>query len=345
MSFRDNLIYLRASHNMTQEQLAMMLGVSRQSVTKWEAEKSYPEMDKLIKLCQIFDCTLDELVQGDLTQKPQNPTDASPITASKVLANNPPADIFDYDAFMRKFAQKISNGVMLIILGTSISTLFFASGEPNALHGALLPENIAATLGFIILIAFVAISLGLFIPAGMEHSKFVRAHPFIEDFYSEQDKSEARSSFTYQLIVGIILVGIGVSIILPLSDTGLEDTLGVFLLLVFVAVGVRLIVHGGMTLSRVNIDAYNMAAGEVLTSSEIMKTNLSQDQKDRLEATNKSNRQIGAFCGMIMIMATIVGMILLFVPQCQSPLFWLAWPIGGLLCGMVSVLIKGLSSD
>ncbi len=45
----------------------MLLGVSRQSVTKWEAEKSYPEMDKLIKMCQIFECSLDDLVQGDLT--------------------------------------------------------------------------------------------------------------------------------------------------------------------------------------------------------------------------------------------------------------------------------------
>lgn len=49
MSFRANLIHLRAANNMTQEQLAMLLGVSRQSVTKWESEKSYPEMDKLLR--------------------------------------------------------------------------------------------------------------------------------------------------------------------------------------------------------------------------------------------------------------------------------------------------------
>lgn len=67
MSFRNNLQHLRATRNMTQEQLAMLLGVSRQSVTKWEAEKSYPEMDKLLKICQIFECSLDDLVQGDLT--------------------------------------------------------------------------------------------------------------------------------------------------------------------------------------------------------------------------------------------------------------------------------------
>ena len=72
MSFRDNLQHLRASRNMTQEQLAMLVGVSRQSVTKWEAERAYPEMDKLLKLCQIFDCSLDDLVSGDLTAREED---------------------------------------------------------------------------------------------------------------------------------------------------------------------------------------------------------------------------------------------------------------------------------
>lgn len=61
--------HLRATRNMAQEQLAMLLGVSRQSVTKWEAEKSCPEMDKLIKISQLFACTLDDLVTGDPTQR------------------------------------------------------------------------------------------------------------------------------------------------------------------------------------------------------------------------------------------------------------------------------------
>lgn len=93
MSFRDNLIHLRATHNMTQEQLAMLLGVSRQAITKWEAEKSYPEMDKLLKLCQVFNCTLDDLVQGDLTS-----AKAAPVV--KPAPSYPPADVFGYDAEM-----------------------------------------------------------------------------------------------------------------------------------------------------------------------------------------------------------------------------------------------------
>ena len=94
MSFRDNLLHLRASQNMTQEQLAMMLGVSRQSVTKWESERSYPEMDKLLKLCQVFDCTLDDLVQGDLTDRQPDPAAAAPKA--------PPADVFGYDEHGRQ---------------------------------------------------------------------------------------------------------------------------------------------------------------------------------------------------------------------------------------------------
>ena len=63
MSFRDNLQHLRGTRDLSQAQLATLLGVSRQSVAKWEAEKSYPEMDKLIKLCDLFECSLDDLVR------------------------------------------------------------------------------------------------------------------------------------------------------------------------------------------------------------------------------------------------------------------------------------------
>ena len=65
LGFRDNLQHLRNAR-FGQAQLATLLGVSRQS-GKMEAEKSYPEMDKLIKLCDLFSARLDDLVQGDLT--------------------------------------------------------------------------------------------------------------------------------------------------------------------------------------------------------------------------------------------------------------------------------------
>ena len=67
MSLGQNLQCLRKMHNkMTQEELAARLNVSRQTVSKWELDAVYPEIDKIIDLCNLFSCTMDELVRGDL---------------------------------------------------------------------------------------------------------------------------------------------------------------------------------------------------------------------------------------------------------------------------------------
>ena len=63
MSFGQNVQFLRKMRNkMTQEELADKLGVSRQTVSKWELDTAYPEMNKLIELCNLFSCSMDQLV-------------------------------------------------------------------------------------------------------------------------------------------------------------------------------------------------------------------------------------------------------------------------------------------
>lgn len=62
MSFGDKLAKLRRENNYTQEQFADMLGVSRQSVSKWESDLAYPETDKLVKICEMFNCSSDYLL-------------------------------------------------------------------------------------------------------------------------------------------------------------------------------------------------------------------------------------------------------------------------------------------
>lgn len=66
MSFEKKLQSLRKASNLSQEELANELGVSRQAVSKWESGISYPEMDKLILMTKIFNCTLDDLVNDDI---------------------------------------------------------------------------------------------------------------------------------------------------------------------------------------------------------------------------------------------------------------------------------------
>lgn len=68
MSFGQNLQFLRKiSNKMTQEELAEKLGVSRQTVSKWELDIVYPEMNKVIELCNLFSCSMDQLIREDMS--------------------------------------------------------------------------------------------------------------------------------------------------------------------------------------------------------------------------------------------------------------------------------------
>lgn len=67
MSIGQNLQFLRKMRNqMTQEELAEKMGVSRQTISKWELDMVYPEMNKVVELCTLFSCTMDELVREDM---------------------------------------------------------------------------------------------------------------------------------------------------------------------------------------------------------------------------------------------------------------------------------------
>ena len=68
MSFRKNLEYLRKGKKLSQEELANKLNVSRQSVSKWESGGAYPETEKMLSMCNIFNCSLDQLMNDDIAE-------------------------------------------------------------------------------------------------------------------------------------------------------------------------------------------------------------------------------------------------------------------------------------
>ncbi|MCI5995887.1 MAG: helix-turn-helix domain-containing protein [Blautia sp.] len=63
MTLGDKLSKLRKENNYTQEQLTDVLGVSRQAVSKWESNITYPETNKLIRMSELFNCSLDYLLK------------------------------------------------------------------------------------------------------------------------------------------------------------------------------------------------------------------------------------------------------------------------------------------
>lgn len=67
MKFGDNLKKLRKLRKLSQEELAFKVGVSRQSVSKWETGEAYPEMNNILELCKIFRCNINDLIHEDMS--------------------------------------------------------------------------------------------------------------------------------------------------------------------------------------------------------------------------------------------------------------------------------------
>ena len=71
MTTGEKIAMLRKRKNITQEQLAEILGVSRQSVSRWEMDQAFPETEKLIRLSGLFSCSIDFLLSEVLDGKKQ----------------------------------------------------------------------------------------------------------------------------------------------------------------------------------------------------------------------------------------------------------------------------------
>ena len=380
MSFRDNLQYLRAQRNFTQERLAMLLGVSRQAISKWESGKAYPEMDKLLMICDLFGCTLDDLVLGDV-RAPRLVPDATPepsdgmgaaglpeaergicngglasdATSSNTSAKQSaayglssnvsagqqavsvalPEDLTGYDAHMNSFAWKVAAGIAAIIAGVAVGVLFDSEGTVSGLLAR------SEFLTFVCTIIGVIIGLAFLIPAGMAHSEFVRRHPFIEDFYTDDDRSRRAKELAVGVVGGIGLILLGVAVTVYGEETlGVEEGWPVSVMLLCVAAGVFCFIYFGIRYGMMNIDAYNHEA-----ESE------RREREREAQGGDFYDKLTGLVCGIIMLIATVVGLWMLFTGGpidgggherwlSGNGLFWLAWPIGGILCGVATCIIQ-----
>lgn len=380
MSFRDNLQYLRAQRNFTQERLAMLLGVSRQAISKWESGKAYPEMDKLLMICDLFGCTLDDLVLGDV-RAPRLVPDATPepsdgmgaaglpeaergicngglasdATSSNTAAKQSaayglssnvsagqqavsvalPEDLTGYDAHMNSFAWKVAAGIAAIIAGVAVGVLFDSEGTVSGLLAR------SEFLTFVCIIIGVIVGLAFLIPAGMTHSEFVRRHPFIEDFYTDDDRSRRAKELAVGVVGGIGLILLGVAVTVYGEETlGIEEGWPVSVMLLCVAAGVFCFIYFGIRYGMMNIDSYNHEA-----ESE------RREREREAQGGDFYDKLTGLVCGIIMLITTIVGLWMLFTGGpidgggherwlSGNGLFWLAWPIGGILCGVATCIIQ-----
>ena len=229
MSLAENLQFLRAREGVTQEQLAERLNVSRQSVSKWESAASYPEMDTLLKLCDMFQVDMDTLLRGS-------------------VENSLSEDTAGYDRFMTLYARKIAGGVSAIVGSVALWSFLSALG-------------LSEMLGTAILLLVIAAAAVVFIASGMEEEHFRKKHPVIPDFYTEPQKERFHCRYIWYIAggVGAILLGVVMMVlaftVLPEREP-YESHIGAAFLAV-VACAVYFLIYGGMLEDKYNIAKYN----------------------------------------------------------------------------------------
>ncbi len=86
MSIGEKIVEARKANNLTQEQLAELMGVTRQSISRWEQNQAYPEMEKILRLSDILNVSCDYLLKENETRKNGNAVDKeNPSMVTRLL--------------------------------------------------------------------------------------------------------------------------------------------------------------------------------------------------------------------------------------------------------------------
>lgn len=250
MIFADKLIRLRKKSGWSQEDLAEQMGVSRQSISKWEGAQSIPDLEKIIKLAKLFSVSTDYLLLDELgdeqTEAPALPGEERPALRRVSME--------EANAFLEIKAETagwIAFGVFLCILSPICLLLAGLSEMP----GSGISGGLAAAIGLTVLLVMVAAAVAIFVYSGGKTSAFEYLDSQIfETEYGvsgmvKERREQYRERYMRNNIIGVCLCILAA---IPLfSSAALEvdnPLLPVGLLcatLVTVAFGVRLLVRSG----------------------------------------------------------------------------------------------------
>ena len=130
MTLGEKIARQRKELNYTQEQLADILGVSRQSISKWESDIAYPETDKLIELGKLFDCSMDYLLKEEVTEK----SGAQTSDFNEKIKEISRKVMTEKNKGKAKKILKIIGIILAVVLTIDIISMilyFFVLGTPN----------------------------------------------------------------------------------------------------------------------------------------------------------------------------------------------------------------------
>lgn len=328
MILADKIINLRKKNGWSQEELAEKLGVTRQSISKYEGAQSIPDLDKILKLSEIFGVTTDYLIKDELEEEEYAPSqmhenesesDRSVHKVTMEMANEY-LQIIDWTAGKTAFAT------MLCILSPIVLLMLGAMSEMPDYH---ISENAAAGIGICVLIVLIAIAVMIFILCGMKTKKYeFMEKEDIETAYGvsgmvKEKRDAYHSPYVTQLVIGItccICSVIPLFGTLAVSESDFYMVSAVCMLLTLVAIGTYFIVRSAAKMNAVN---------QLL------------EEEDYTRQKKHENKKMSGPVTVYWLIATAIYLAWSFTTN-DWDRTWIIWPVVGVLFPAFYAIVSGI---
>jgi len=192
MILADKIIQLRKKNGWSQEELADKLGVTRQSVSKWESAQSIPDLNKILLLGQIFGVSTDYLLKDEMQEEQYVDGGVESDLISKRHVSMEEAN--EFLAIKKNTAPRIGLATVLCILSPICLLLLPAASETGRIP---ISEEQSGAIGLLVLLFFVAIAVYMFIMTGEKTKKyeFLDSEPIETEYGVAGMVREKQSSF------------------------------------------------------------------------------------------------------------------------------------------------------
>lgn len=328
MILADKIINERKKNGWSQEELAEQLGVSRQSVSKWEGAQSVPDLQKVIQMSQIFGVSTDYLLKDEMEKMEIPEVLEEEVSNAKNLRKVTMKEANEYMECSKKVTPQIALGTVLCIL-SPVCLLFLAGVIESG--NQIISEALTTGVGMIILLIMISIAVSIFIISGSKMKKFeyLKQEDFETEYgiigFARELKAQEQQNATKRTVIGTILCICSAIPLISASLVEASDTVLVWMvcvLLCMVATAVYLFITAGTVKNCCDV---LLKEGEYTADSKI--------------SNKKLSFLYSAYWSIIV--AIYLAWSFLTLDWGRT---WMIWPVAGVLQGVITSLAKAYTS-
>ena len=317
MILADKIMNLRKKCGWSQEELAEQLGISRQSVSKWESGMSIPDLEKIVKMSALFGVSTDYLLKDEIEETlPSETYDTDSAEARPVSLE----EANTYMDLVKECAPKFATAIPAIVLSPIPLLLLGSYAE---MHPEKYSEDVFGGIGLAILLIIVLIAVVPIILSSMRLSKYEYLEKEeISLLYGvkgivEKRKEEYEETYRQGIVIGVVLCIAGVIPLVLAGVLGAND----FVAAIFVCVLLCLIAL-----------AVHFFVGRGLVRESFTKL---LQEGDYTADMKRGGKVVEKIAGVYWCLVTAGYLAWSFLGNAWG-ISWVVWPVAGVLFGAIA---------